>query len=237
MNKVIYLVLFISVQLFSCSPSPEKQAKEIISSSISYHDPKSNWGNLERIVVEKQHINYDSEGLETNEIIFSQEFRLKPYFEAKSVWEKDSIAHKVTFDGLKVSYLMGENVVLNEGFLKSKRAEMELAYQDLVMPMVISSISQSTSYQNKINLSDNREAEIVEVELKEGKKIDLYFLPETHQFIGYRQQIRDEYEVVNTVETQDYKGIIFPAKKEIFAADSLGNHLYLKSKISYRFLN
>ncbi|AFL84644.1 hypothetical protein Belba_2076 [Belliella baltica DSM 15883] len=237
MNKVIYVVLFIFVYASSCSPSPEKQAKEIIASSISYHDPKSNWGNLERIVVEKQQINYDSEGLETSEIIFSQEFRLKPYFEAKHTWEKDSITHKVTFDGLNVNYMMGENEVLNPGFLKSNKAELELAYLDLVMPMTLSSMSKSLLYQNKINLSDNRVAETVAVELKDGKNLDLYFLPETYQLIAYKQKIRDEFEVVNNVEMQDYKGMSFPAKKEVFASDSLGNHLYLKSIITYQLTN
>lgn len=237
MKKLLFVYTLSLSILFSCSPSSEKQAEEIIASSISYHDPKSNWGNLERIVVEKQQLNYDAEGLEIGEIVFSQEFRLKPYFEAKSVWEKDSVAHKVTFDGLKVSYMMGENEVLNEGFLRSKSAEIELGYQDLVMPMIISSLLKSSVYQNRTNLSDNREAEIVKMELKDGRMIDLYFLPENHQLIAYKQRIRNEYEVVNTVEMQDFEGINFPAKKEVFAADSLGNHLYLKSKISYRFLN
>jgi hypothetical protein len=237
MKKLLFVFSLPLLIFFSCSPSPEKQVEEIIASSISYHDPKSNWVNLERIVVEKQQINYDAEGLEISEIIFSQEFRLKPYFEAKSAWEKDSIAHKVSFDGLKVNYLMGENEVQNEGFLSSKRAEIELGYQDLVLPMIISSVSKNAIYQNRTSLSDNREAEIVKVELKDGRIIEFYFLPENHQLIAYKQRIRNEYEVVNTVEMQDYKGINFPAKKEVFAADSLGNHLYLKSKISYQFLN
>lgn len=237
MKKCAEAILLSLLIFFSCSPSPEIQAEKIISSSIFYHDPGSSWENLERLAVEKQQINYDSEGLKINEITFLQEFRLNPYFEAKSVWQKDSIVHKVVFDGLMVSYMMGVNEVHNEGFLSSKRAELELGYHDLVMPMIISSLSKSSMYQNKASLSDNREAEVVRMEMKDSKIIDLYFLPESHQLIAYMQRVRNEFEVVNTVEMQDYKGIYFPAKKEVFAADSLGNHYYLKSKISYRFLN
>lgn len=52
MKKLLFVYILSLSIFFSCFPSSEKQAEEIIASSISYHDPKSNWGNLERIVVE-----------------------------------------------------------------------------------------------------------------------------------------------------------------------------------------
>ncbi|SNR96853.1 hypothetical protein SAMN06295967_101276 [Belliella buryatensis] len=237
MNKVIYLILFASFLLNSCSPSPEKQAQGIIDASVLFHDAERNWGDTELIKVNRVVKNYNQEAEEIPSQVFNLEFRLKPFFEAKSNWEKDSVLHRVTFDGLKVSYWMGQNEVLNESFLANKKSELESFYHDFTFPLSLDGNISSAHYQNKIQLSDNREAEIVQVELQNGQKLALFFLPENHQFIGYKRANRGEYEVINTVELQNYKGLIIPAKKEVFAADSLGNHLFLKSIITYQLTN
>jgi hypothetical protein len=237
MKKVIYLLLLSSFLLFSCSPSPEKQAQSIIDASVLFHDAEKNWGDTELIKVNRVVKNFNQEADELSSQTFNLEFRLKPFFEAKSYWVKDSVVHRVTFDGLKVSYWMGQNEVLNEGFLANKKSELESFYHDFTFPLSLNANISSAYYQNKIQLSDNREAEIVQAELRNGNVLTLFFLPENHQFIGYKRANRGEHEVVNSVEVQQFKGVIFPAKKEVFAADSLGNHLFLKSIITYQLTN
>ena len=237
MKSPLSLFLFSGFLLIACNSSPEKQAKAIIDASVDFHDQIGSWSSVDPLLVDRyvQHFNQEGDLVAVDK--FNLEFRLKPFFEAKSYWVKDSVVHRVTLDGLKVSYWMGQNEVLNEGFLANKKSELESFYHDFTFPLSLNANISSAYYQNKIQLSDNREAEIVQAELRNGNVLTLFFLPENHQFIGYKRANRGEHEAVNTVEVQQIKGVIFPAKKEVFAADSLGNHLFLKSIITYQLTN
>ncbi|MCH7410097.1 hypothetical protein MM239_11880 [Belliella sp. DSM 111904] len=234
--RLFYLIIA-SALIGSCTSSPEQMMSEVLQGAISYHDPANSWLDIETIKVNTSTVQYDADGNELMKLENEYEFRMKPFFEGKTKWVKDSVTHRVTFDGLTTSYKMGNNEVLNEGFLQNKRQELQIAFVDIAFPMNHLQVAKSLSYLNKAKISGNREAEILELLTKDDKKISLYFLPESHEVIGYKRKFRDSYEVVNTVENDYFDGLLLPRKKEVFASDSLGNHLYLKAIVTYNYLN
>ncbi|MEP0711586.1 MAG: hypothetical protein ABJC55_06655, partial [Algoriphagus sp.] len=116
MNCKSLLSILLALLFFSCSPSPEKQAQELIEKSLKAHQLSKNWGDVATIKFKKVTSSLDESGALENESEQWVEFRLKPYFEAKLTWTKDSILHVVNFNGSKTSYQMGDNSIQNEGF-------------------------------------------------------------------------------------------------------------------------
>ncbi|MFD2037000.1 DUF6503 family protein [Belliella marina] len=242
--KVIhkYIPFIVMLAMLACETSPSKKAEKIIEESLDFHDPESAWDDLEKFSVLRTVEEFDESGKVSKSSEFQMEFRLKPFFEAKNSWEKDSIKHIVTFDGLKTKYLMGENDIQNEGFLAGKEAEIKNAFLAFTMPFGITGNASKITYGSKIKLMDEKEVETVEVIFAEEKIVkpdvySCYFLPGTNEFIGYKLKNKNGFAVSNTVETIKYRGIDFPSKREVYEADSLGNHVRLREIVSYSFID
>ncbi|MCH7401087.1 hypothetical protein ACFOUP_01720 [Belliella kenyensis] len=233
--SLLYFVLAFLL-LAACTSSSEQFASEVLKEALSTHDPSKAWLNKEALKINTVTVHFDTDGNILNSQENQLEFRLKPFFEGSNKWEKDSLIHKVTFDGLVTSYKMGQNEVLNKGFLKNKHDELLSAYMDIAFPLNHKDVVKSISFLNKSKILGNREAEVLELHTKDGRSLEIYILTETNEMIGYKRNTRDSYEVVYSVESDYLEGLLLPKKKEIFAADSLGNHLYLKSTVTYNYL-
>ena len=240
-NKYIIPCAIILV-IAACETSPNKKAENIIEESQEFHDPESAWSTLEKFSVLKKVEEIDESGKVSKSSEFRMEFRLKPFFEAKNSWEKDSVNHIVTFDGVNTKYLMGENDIQNKGFLANKEAEIKKAFIAFTLPFGVIDKVSKISYMSKIKLMDEKEVETVELVFGEegGRNSEVYscyFLPTTSEFIGYELSGKNGYTVSNTAETIKYRGINFPSKREVYETDSLGNHIRLKEIVSYSFID
>lgn len=236
--KLLIVLFFV----FSCSSSEDKKAISIIQQSIEAHGGQKAWEDLQKFSFEKETWLYLENGeIETHSVQL-QEFRLKPNFEAKMTWEKDSILHKVMFDGLKTQYWMGNNEIQNEGFLQGKKKDLDAAFYVLTKPFDLLDKGKNISYEGITILPDGSAMETVKVIDGDPKdpNIDVwwyYFHPETYRIVAYRAKTVGHYSQVYNVEWDTSTELLFPSSRESYRVDSLGNHLYLRATYSYRDFN
>lgn len=112
-SRLSISILYTSILLVFCTSCIENRAVRIIKKSIAAHGGEEAWNNLESFSLEKETKLFLENGDVENHILQEIEFRQKPFFEAKMSWEKDSIFHKVVFDGSRTKYWMGENEIQN----------------------------------------------------------------------------------------------------------------------------
>lgn len=197
------------------------------------------WDQLQAFTMEKESWLYFEDGQIESHSLQQNEFRLKPYFEAKMSWEKDSITHKVIFDGIRTQYTMGENEILNEGFLVSKKKDIDAAYYVMTKPFDLLDASKKLTYLGLTKLPEGGDVETVQVidGDPDDPKTDIwwyYFDPETFRIVAYKAQTSGHFSLVYNLEWDNSTGILFPAKRESYRVDSLGNHLYLRAEYAYR---
>ncbi|WP_373522059.1 hypothetical protein [Aquiflexum sp.] len=233
-----YIIVFLFFSL-SCSTGRDKEAVSLIEKSIEAHGGQLAWDRLQVFSMEKESWLYYEDGQIETQSLQQNEFRLKPYFEARMSWEKDSIIHKVIFDGIRTQYLMGENEILNEGFLRSKKKDIDAAYYVITKPFDLLDEGKNLKYMGLTKLPDGREVETVQVidGDPDNPQTDIwwyYFDPESYRIVAYKAKTSDHFSLVYNVEWDDATGILFPSKRESYRVDSLGNLLYLRAEYTYR---
>jgi hypothetical protein len=231
----IFAVLFSF--LISCS-NRDKHAVSIIEKSIEAHGGKEAWEKAQTISMVRDLWLFDEDGNVESHARQENEFRLKPYFEAKMSWEKDSIQHRVIFDGLKTQYWMGGNEIQNEGFLQSKKRDIDAAFYVLTKPFDLLGESKNLTYEGRSELSGGISVETVKVVDgdPEDPNVDIwwyYFDPQSFEILAYKVKTTDHYSLVYNQGWDKSTGIVLPAKRESFRVDALGNHLYRRALYAY----
>jgi hypothetical protein len=239
--KIIFKlsIFFLVFSHFSCSDSGDKKAISLIRKSIEAHGGQNSWESLKSFSMQKESRLLMENGEVESFFLQEIELRLRPFFEAKMTWEKDSILHRLIFDGIKTRYWMGENEIQNEGFLNSKKREIDAAYYVMAKPFDLLDLGKNLSYLGLTKLLDGRDVETVQV--IDGDPNDsqtdvwwYYFDPETFLIVAYKAKTSDHFSLVYNLEWDNSTGILFPAKRESYRVDSLGNHLYLHAEYAYR---
>ncbi len=240
MNKISdFIVISFLIILISCQSPDEKKARALIRKSIQAHGGQETWDGIESFSFVKESWLYNKAGEEEGHTLQQLIFRMKPYFEARIDWEKDSIDHRLIFDGLKMNYRMGENQILNEGFLQAKKKEVDAAFYVLNKPFSLLYEHLHIKYQGITFLAEGQEVETVQVidGDPEDQNVDIwwyYFHPNTLVLLAYKVKTSDHYSLIYNREFDDRTGILFPAMRESFRVDSLGRHLYLSAFYEYR---
>lgn len=229
----------LTLLVFACGTDKDKKAEELIRKSMETHGGKDAWEALQAFSMEKETWLFLEDGSLESHSIQRQEFRLRPYFEAKMSWEKDSISHKVHFDGLKTRYWMGENEIQNEGFLQSKKRDLDGAYYVMPKPFDLLEGGKILAYQGSQKLPDGRAAEVVQVidGDPEDPATDIwwyYFDGNTGEILAYKAKTPGHYALVYNKSWDKSTGVFFPSERETYRVDSLGNPLYLRAKYAYR---
>jgi hypothetical protein len=232
---IIFLVLFYF--LFSCS-TRDKQAVSIIEKSIKAHGGKEAWEKIQSLSMVRDLWLFDENGNVESNARQENEFRIKPYFEAKMSWEKDSVEHRVIFDGLKTQYWMGANEIQNEGFLQSKKRDIDAAFYVLTKPFDLLDTDKNLTYEGRTELPGGIEVETVKV--VDGNPEDpltdiwwYFFDPKSFEILAYKVKTTDHYSLVYNQGWDSSTGILLPAKRESFRVDALGNHLYRRALYAY----
>jgi hypothetical protein len=235
-NKYFFVVIFITL-LSSCS-TRDKQAVSIIEKSIEAHGGWQAWEQVQSISMVREIWLFDESGEPESYVTQENTFRLKPYFEAKMSWEKDGIAHKVTFDGQKTQYWMGSNDIQNKGFLAAKKKDIDAAFYVLSKPFDLLDAGKVLSYEGKTELTGGLMMETVKV--IDGDPNDpsvdewwYYFDPSSFELYAYKVKTSDHYSLVYNQGWDRTFGVLMPAQRESFRVDSLGNHLYRRAIYGY----
>ncbi|PRY88108.1 hypothetical protein [Mongoliibacter ruber] len=237
MRKLNFLFISVLALLFSCSKE-DKKAVELIQKSIEAHGGQKTWDSAEELSFQKQTSLFLENGDEESESTQQISFRLKPYFEAKISYEKDGLVHRIYFDGANTKYHMGENEIKNEGFLQSKKKEIDAAFYVINKPFDLLTGAKLVTYQGLQTLPDGSEVETIQVIDGDPNdpKTDIwwyYFDLETFLIVAYKTKTSDHFSLVYNLSWDQRSAMVFPATRESYRVDSLGNHLYLRAKYHY----
>ncbi|MFC0263663.1 hypothetical protein [Fontibacter flavus] len=236
MRKVL-LSIIVVLSLFSCS-TRDKQAVSIIEKSIEAHGGMKAWEEVQSIKMVRDIWMFDESGDTESNVRQENEFRIKPFFEAKMSWEKDSIQHRVVFDGLKTQYWMGANEIQNEGFLAAKKKDIDAAFYVLTKPFDLLGEDKHLTYEGITELPGGVMMETVRVIDGDPKdpNVDIwwyYFEPRTFEIFAYKVKTSDHFSLVYNQGWDKSLGILLPARRESFRVDSLGNHVYRRALYGY----
>ncbi|PSL02328.1 hypothetical protein [Cecembia rubra] len=234
--KFLLATLFIIFH-YSCS-NQDRKSVEIINKSIAFHGGTENWENIQSISMVRDIWMFEENGDAESYVRQENEFRLKPYFEAKMSWEKDSIQHRVIFDGIKTQYWMGSNEIQNQGFLQAKKREMDAAFYVMTKPFDLLDDKKYLSYEGKSELSGGVVVESIKVIDGDPKdpNTDIwwyFFDPNTFELVAYKVKTSDHFSLVYNLGWDKSSGVLLPARRESYRVDSLGNHLYKRASYGY----
>ncbi len=236
MNYIIPLLLLLIITT-ACTPKDEREAIQLIEQSIEHHGGKENWSNVQQLTLDKNTILYTETGEIESQLVQRLEFRLKPYFEAKITWVKDSVPHRILFDGIETSYFMGENEIKNEGFLVNKKREIDAAFYVMTKPFDLLKGEKVKRSQGLHTLPQGVVVEAVQVidgpEVSSSDRWIYYFNPDTHELFGYEVQTGDHTSLVYNRSWTQVKNLKFPEVRESFRLDADGKHAYLRAAYTY----
>ncbi|MEB2778587.1 hypothetical protein SYJ56_24980 [Algoriphagus sp. D3-2-R+10] len=224
----------LSLFIFSCSPSPEKQAQELIEKSIEAHELSKKWENVTIIKFKKSTRILDENGKVENESEQWVEFRLKPYFEAKLTWEKDSVLHVANFNGSKMSYQMGGNAIQNEGFLKAKKSEIDAAYFAFAQPWILLDENANLIYEGQKTFDDGRNVESVRVDYGKDSAISWFYLDTvSSQVLANEIHANDHKSLIENVSYNELTGFLLVKEQKSYRINDTGKKMFLQTEFLY----
>ncbi|WP_339863969.1 hypothetical protein [uncultured Algoriphagus sp.] len=234
MNYKSLLSLLFSLFFFSCTQSPEKQAQELVEKSIAAHQLSKNWENISSIKFKKMTRLLDESGTVESESEQWVEFRLKPYFEAKLTWTKDSILHVVNFNGSKTSYQMGENTIENEGFLKAKRAEIDAAYFAFAQPWTLLEENTNLSYEGRKTLKGGNSVESIRMSFMSGLDENwIYIDSVSANVVALEQHTAGKKRLIETISYDESTGLLLAKQQKNYMIDEEGKTQFLEAEYLY----
>ncbi len=238
--KNLNFIIFTSIilGLISCSKE-DRKAKELINRSIKAHGGQATWNELQGFAMEKETWLYFEDGETEAHSVQYNSFRNTPYFEAVISWETDGMLHRLSFNGGKTQYVMGENEIQNQGFLQNKKRDIDAAYYVLNKPFDLLEGGKNLVYQGETTLPEGQQVEVIQV--IDGNPQDplqdiwwYYFDAETAVLVGYKVKTSDHFSLVYNRAWDESLGIRFPSKRESYRVDSASNVLYLRAAYEYR---
>lgn len=234
MNYKSLLSILLALFLFSCTTSPEKLAQALIEKSIDAHELSKNWNDVSTIKLKKWTRLLDETGAVESESEQLVEFRLKPYFEAKLTWQKDSVLHVANFNGSKMSYQMGANSIQNEGFLKAKRDEIDAAYFAFAQPWNLIDENATVSYDGQKILASGETAESIRVDFGPDSDVWWFYLDQvSYKVVANELHAKDHKSLIENVSYDESTGLIFERERKSYRIDDSGKKVFLRAEYLY----
>ncbi|GAB3218422.1 hypothetical protein J0A67_02710 [Algoriphagus aestuariicola] len=233
-SRLSLLLLLCLFSLWSCEPSPEKKAKELIERSIEAHGGSEAWEKISILKFRKKTRLYNEDGTVESELDQEMEFRLKPRLEGKITWEKDSIKHVLSWDGVQMRYFMGENEVKNPAFLASKKKDFDAAYYTISQPWGLLGDGATLTYEGQKTLENGKTVESVRVDY--GSDTDLwfyYFDPNSVVMVGNEVHAKDHRSLIYDLSLVEHDGLKFHGQRDSWRIDERGKRLFLRAEYVY----
>lgn len=233
MKQVFYWV-WVLVWISSCAPNPEKQALSILEKSIEAHGGQAAWEEISLLKFNKMTRLLNGDGTVESEMVQEMEFRFDPYFEGKITWEKDSLSHKITFDGTNIHYYMGGNEVQNEGFLSAKKKEFDAAFYTVAQPWKLLEEPTALRYEGQKTLENGQLVESVKVNY--GPDADqwwYYFDPISFQMVASEVHTKDHKSLIYDLEERESGDLKWHGIRKSYRIDDLGKKLFLRAEYEY----
>ncbi len=236
MKHLTRFLVLITLLIFSfgCAKNPEKQAQQILEKSIEAHGGSDKWEKVTSLKFRKWTRLLTDSGTVESELDQLVEFRMKPYFEGKITWTKDSVEHVSLWDGSQMNYSMGGNEIQNADFLKSKKAEFDAAFYAIAQPWKLLDEGARLTYEGQKTLENGQLVEVVKVDY--GPESDswwYYFDPVSFQLMGNEVQLKDHRSLIYTMTYERGGDLVLHGKRISFRVNEKGERLYTRAEYLY----
>lgn len=233
-HTYFWICLLFMLSFSSCMPKEEREAISLLKKSIAAHGGQETWEGLKGIQFSKSTQLYLEDGTLEQDLIQRIDFRFNPVYSGTMQWVKDSVEHKLSFDGEKISYQMAGNPIQNPDFLQAKKKELDAALYVVGMPwMLLKDEEVKLSYQG-IQESQLGNVEVIEVDY--GPDADrwwYYFNPKTHLMVGNEVQLKDHRSLVENLDYSQVEDFLFYGGRKSYRLDSTGAKTYLRASYQY----
>ena len=230
--------LLICIALISCKSGTERKAIDLISKSIDAHGGNEQWKAMESMTFLKETRLYKADSSLESELVQEIEIRFQPHWEIRMSWEKDGMRHTALFDGKSTRYLLGENEIQNEDFLKSKKRDLDAAGYVMTKPFDLLEGEKQLMYLGLKSLPDGKDYESVQVidgvPVKANVDVwEYYFDPGDHRLMAYSVKTSDHKSLVLNADFDFSSGILFPQSRTSYRLKENGQIEYLRAEYSY----
>ncbi|WP_192349259.1 hypothetical protein [Algoriphagus sp. Y33] len=233
MNHRLILSFLLVTLIFSCTPSPEKQAEKLIEKSINAHELSKKWADVASIKFKKKKRILDENGAVDSEYEQWLEFRLKPYYEGKISWEKDSVLHVANFNGSKMSYQMGGNAIQNEGFLRAKKSEIDAAYFAFAQPWNLMDENASLMYEGQKTLEDGKKAEAVRADYGSDSDIRWFYFDSVSAQVVANELHDKNLSLIENTSYDESTGFLLPKEQKSYRIDDARKKIFIQAEYLY----
>lgn len=219
---------------FGCAKSPEKQAQQILEKSMEAHGGSEKWEKVSSLKFRKWTRLLTDSGTIESELDQLLEFRMKPYFEGKITWTKDSVEHVSLWDGSQMNYSLGGNEIQNADFLISKKADFDAAFYAIAQPWKLLDEGARLTYEGQKTLENGQLAEVVKVDY--GPESDswwYYFDPVSFQLMGNEVQLKDHRSLIYTMTYERAGDLVLHGKRVSYRVNEKGEKLYTRAEYLY----
>lgn len=232
-NQFATLILSLGI-FFSCSPNPEKQARELLEKSMSVHGGSDNWEKVEVLRFKKSTRMLNEDGTVENETEQLMEFRLKPFFEGKVTWVRDSVEHISSFDGVEARYSMDGNDIRNPDFLKAKKKELEEEFDLVAQPWQLLQDERVKLIYEGLKENSIGKSEIIRVDYGPDQDVWwFYFDPETFRLTGNEVQMKDYRILIENLNYREVGPFLFYGERKSYWVNEKRGKLYLRAEYRY----
>jgi hypothetical protein len=235
MKSLVNLWALLSLLLLlSCGKSTERQARALIARSVEAHGGAENWKRISSLKLRQSTRMIAEDGSVENETTQLLEFRLKPYFEGKMSWSKDSMNHVATWDGAQMRYFMGENEVKNPGFLAAKKKDLEAVFSAVALPWRLLEEGSRLSYEGKKTLENGIAVETVKADYGPGAEVWYYYFdPESAMMAATEVLKNEQRNLIYHLGLTEIEGLKLQDRRETWSVDEKGKRLLLEAEYSF----
>jgi hypothetical protein len=234
MKSSLSLWMLLCVSLFSCGDNPERQGRKLLERSSIAHGGADAWEEISSLKFNKRTRLLREDGEVESELDQQIEFRLKPNFEGKISWIKDSLKHVSTWDGGRMRYYMGENEVTNPGFLAAKRKEIDMEFDAVAQPWKLLNEKSTPIYEGQKTLENGKQVEVIR--LDSGPDADVwyyYFDPQSAMMVGSEAHVKDQKTLSYYLGYSDVQGLKVPGQRDQWRVNDQGEKLFLRAEYLY----
>jgi hypothetical protein len=234
MKPSLFLWILACGLVFSCSENPEKQGRELVDRSILAHGGEDAWREISILKFNKRTRILREDGTVESEQNQQMEYRLKPNFEGKITWSKDSMEHVSTWDGAKMRYFMGENEVENPGFLTSKKRDFDAEFYAVAQPWKLLDNGIIPVYEGQKTLENGRLVDVLKI--AQGTEADVryyYFDPQSAIMVGNVVQMKNQKLLTYHLGYLDLEGMKVQGQSDRWQVDEKGEKLFLRAEYIY----
>lgn len=221
---------------FSCSEGSSESGLEIVNNSIQKHGGHQAFQELESVSFNKTTRLFKEDGSLESETIQKQSFQLQPDYFLRIKWELDSVNYEIAHNRKTTLKKVNDSVV-KDSIEIQKALKMALSAEYVFFqPFKLLEKDAQLNYKGNQMIRDSIETRVVSVGYKSDTMVSdswKYYFDSEYCLIAASVAHNKRTSLIENLEFQRYKGILFNKHRQSYFVDSLLQKKYLRAEYFY----